>query len=368
MESFVNQTLSGWPYTAARGRKLGLAMVGLGMASRPHALALSELGDIAQVHAAWSPTPSRREAFHAEFGFPIAAGPAAIAADPEIDAVLILTPPNARAELVRTFAHAGKHILMEKPVERTTRAAEAIVAECRAAGVTLGIVFQQRFRDGARALAAMMTTSALGRLGAIRVAIPWWRTQAYYDEPGRGTLARDGGGVLISQAIHVLDLLLSLAGPVAEVQAVAANTSLHRMETEDFVAAALRFANGAPGSLVATTAAFPGGADEISFHCERATARLEAGVLTVHWRDGRVERHGEETGTGGGADPMAFSHAWHKALIVDFIEAIKAGRQPAITGEEALRVHRLIDALLASSADGRSVPVAEETNLERSRA
>jgi predicted dehydrogenase len=339
-------------------------VVGLGMASRPHALALHDLRDVAEVRAIYSPTPSRREKYADAFGFPVALDIAAIAADPAVDAVLILTPPNARADLVRTFAHAGKHILMEKPVERTTAAAEAIVAECRAAGVTLGIVFQQRFRDGARRLGAMLAAGALGPIGAVRVATPWWRTQGYYDEPGRGTLARDGGGVLLSQAIHTLDLLLSLTGPVTEVQAIAATTRLHRMETEDFVAAGLRFANGAPGSLVATTAAFPGGTDEVCLDCENACAELRAGVLTVRWRDGREERHGEETGTGGGADPMAFSHAWHKALIFDFIEAIKTGRQPAITGHAALRVHRLIDALLASSAEGRAVQVVEETNPE----
>jgi predicted dehydrogenase len=338
------------------------------MAARPHALALAEIGDRAEVRAIWSPTSERRALVAAEFGFPEAGGPAVIAADPDIDAVLILTPPNARAELVRTFARSGKHILMEKPVERTTPAAETIVAECAAAGVTLGVVFQQRFRDGARMLSALLATGALGAVGAVRVSIPWWRPQSYYDEPGRGTLARDGGGVLLSQAIHALDLLISLAGPVAEVQALAATTRLHRMETEDFAAAALSFASGVPGSLVASTAAFPGASDEISLDCERASASLASGVLTIRWRDGRVERHGEETGTGGGADPMAFSHASHKALILDFIEAITSGRQPAITGREALRVHRLIDALLASSAAKRVVSVVEETNPEPSRA
>src|SRR5690606_22151086 len=154
-------------------------------------------------------------------------------------------------------------ILMEKPIERTTEAAEAIVATCERQGVSLGIVFQHRFRAGSMRLRALVADGALGPIGCVRLAVPWWRPQTYYDEPGRGTLARDGGGGLISQAIHSIDLMLSLAGPVEEVQSVAGTTRLHRMETEDFVGAGLRFASGAFGSLIATTAAFPGEGEEL---------------------------------------------------------------------------------------------------------
>ena len=268
---------------------------------------------------------------------------------------------RARSWSARLTA-AGKHILMEKPVERTTAAAERIVAASERAGVILGIVFQHRFREGSERLRGLLSENGLGELAAVQLAVPWWRPQAYYDEPGRGTLERDGGGVLISQAIHSLDLMLSFAGPVAEVAALGGTTRLHRMETEDFIAAGLRFAGGALGSLVATTAHYPGEPERLVLTGMKGTATLESGTLSLAFLDGRSERHGETVGTGGGSDPMAFPHDWHKALILDFLDALDQGRPPRIPGREALRVHRLIDALLLSTRDRRAIAVAGDRN------
>jgi predicted dehydrogenase len=198
----------------------------------------------------------------------------------------------------------------------------------------------------------------MGEIAHVELAIPWWRPQAYYDEPGRGTYARDGGGVLITQAIHQLDLMLSLAGPVAEVAAIAGTTRLHRMESEDLVAAGLVFENGALGSLYATTAAFPGHPEQLVIAGTEGSAVLAGGTLDITWHDGRAEQHGESMGCGGGADPMAFPHDWHKAVIADFVAAVREGRPPRVTAEEALRVHLLIDALLASARERRRLPVA----------
>lgn len=337
--------------------KIGVAVVGLGMAAAPHARALRDLSDRVDVRGVFSRDPGRREAFARQYGFPVAESLQDLRDDDSISAALILTPPDARAELVETFASAGKHILMEKPVERTTAAAESIVRSCEAHGVTLGIVFQHRFREASRKLQTLLAGGSLGAMACVQLVVPWWREQSYYDEPGRGTLARDGGGVLISQAIHSLDLMLSLAGPVVEVQAIAGTSRLHRMETEDFVAGGVRFANGALGSISATTAAFPGAAEHIAFDCERASATLHAGELMINWHDGRVETFGESAGTGGGADPMAFPHDLHGALIDDFTDSVRQGRSPAVTGRHALRTHHLIDALLASSAERRAVRV-----------
>jgi UDP-N-acetyl-2-amino-2-deoxyglucuronate dehydrogenase len=175
----------------------------------------------------------------------------------------------------------------------------------------------------------------------------------------RGAGARDGG-VLITQAIHSLDLMLSVTGPVAEVIAVAGTSALHRMETEDVVAGGLVFASGALGSLYATTACFPGAAERLVLTGARGTASLTAGALEIHWHDGRSECVGEATGSGCGADPMAFPHEWHKALITDFLDALELGREPAVNGRAALQVHYLIDALLLSACAGRRVAVNGE--------
>ena len=346
--------------TGHPARRTGVAVVGLGMAAKPHALALKDLAAIVDMRAVYSRNPVERERFAAAYGFPAAGSVEEIAADPGVAIVMLLTPPNARADLVRLFAGAGKHILMEKPVERTTVVAERIVTDCEAAGVSLGIVLQQRFREEVIAARQLLAGGRPGRLAAIRVAVPWWREQSYYDVPGRGSFARDGGGVLISQAIHTLDLMLLLAGPVADVQAIAGTSILHRMESEDFVAAGLRFANGAWGSLVATTAAFPGEPESIVLDCEHASLRLDVGTLTVRWRGGRTETEGGPAASGGGADPMAFSHRWQRALISDFVSSVRDGRPPAVTARQALPAHRLIDALLRSAALKQAVAVAQE--------
>ena len=342
---------------AAAGRRRGLAIIGLGMASTPHVKSLADLADRVEVKAAWSRSPERRAAFAEKFPFPVSGDFEAILADPQIELALVLTPPDARVEIVQRLAAAGKHVLAEKPLERTTPAAESIVEACEQAGVTLGVVFQQRFRAGSERLRALLDDGSLGTLAAVQLVVPWWRPQSYYDVPGRGTLARDGGGVLLTQAVHSLDLMLSLTGPVAEVAAIAGTSAMHRMETEDFVGAGLRFVNGALGGLIATTAAAPGGLERLVLTGTHGTASLEAGTVTVDWLDGRREQHGEPAATGGGADPMAFPHDWHRSVIADFLDAVDQGRQPRISGREALNVHRLIDALLLSAAEGRRAAV-----------
>jgi predicted dehydrogenase len=221
------------------------------------------------------------------------------------------------------------------------------------------MMLQHRFREASLVLKQRIDEGALGRIAAASVAVRWWRPQSYYDEPGRGTLARDGGGVLLTQAIHTLDLFLSLAGPVGEVAAFAGTTPLHRMETEDLVGAALRFRNGALGTLDATTASYPGFPERIEIVGERATAIHAAGGLEIFYQDGRRESAGGAQATGGGADPMAFSHEAHRAAITDFLDAIDEKREPRISGHVALEVHRLIDALLESSREGRAVAVRE---------
>ena len=337
-------------------RIFGLGVVGAGMAAKPHALALNALRDRIAVRGVWRRNRAELDQFCAHYDFPAAESYEALLADPEVDAILVLTPPNAREEIVSAAAKAGKHVLMEKPVERTTAAAERIVASCDAAGVTLGIIFQHRFRAASMALAEKVRSGELGALHAVHLVVPWWRPQqGYYDKPGRGTFAQDGGGVLITQAIHSLDLMLSLTGPVKAVTALAATTGLHQMETEDFVAGGLEFANGAVGGLMATTANFPGSAESLTLNFDKASATLTGGNLTLNWHEGRTENIGEASSSGGGADPMAFPFDWHMAQIAEFADAIRAGRQPVSTGHTALAVHRLIDALIRSGKEGRRV-------------
>ncbi len=339
-----------------------LGVIGLGMASLPHAKSLIALQQAGRIHckAAWSPSVERRQSFNNRWHLPVVDDVASLINDPDIQIVILIIPPDARAEYVRSLARGGKHILMEKPVERTTQAATALVEIADAADVQLGIVFQQRFRDASLRAREVMLQGGLGTLTSVRVEVPWWREQTYYDKVGRGSLDRDGGGVLISQAIHSLDLMLALTGPVVEVAAMAATTAHHSMECEDFVGAALRFENGATGSLVATTAEYPGATERIVIAGSEGTLYLSGAELTIHYRKGDTESLGADTGSGGGADPMDFPHHWHQRLIEDFLDAIEQGRSPAVTGRDSLRVHQLIDALLDSSHRRRHVMLADQ--------
>ena len=244
---------------------------------------------------------------------------------------------------------------MEKPVERDSARATRVIETLEAAGLPCGVTLQHRMRGAAMALKDRLATGDLGGIGTVDVRVPWWRDQSYYDAPGRGTYARDGGGVLLTQAIHTLDLMLHLCGPVTAVQAMTATSRLHAMEAEDFATAGLVFADGALGSVMASTAQFPGAAEEIVISAEHGTARLMGDSLTIHRRDGSTEEIAGAAETGGGADPMAFTHGWHQAVIEDFAAALSEARAPAITGRSALAVHRLIDAIARSSAEGRRV-------------
>jgi UDP-N-acetyl-2-amino-2-deoxyglucuronate dehydrogenase len=337
-------------------KRFGLAVIGAGMGAKPHALALQSLKESIEVIGVYRRNRAELDQFCATYGFPAAESYEALLTDPRVEAVLVLTTPNAREGIVAAAAQAGKHVLMEKPVERTLAAAERIVATCDAAKVTLGIIFQHRFRRASKILTGMVAEDRFGPLEAVHLVVPWWRPQqGYYDQPGRGTFEQDGGGVLITQAIHSLDLMLSLCGDVSAVTAMARTTRLHRMETEDFVSAGLEFASGAVGAVMATTASFPGGPESLTLNFAEATATLTAGNLTIRTMDGQTITEGEASQGGGGADPMAFPFDWHAAQIADFAEAVRDGRHPVSTGHTALRVHRLIDAMMRSAAEGKRV-------------
>lgn len=329
--------------------RVGIGIIGLGPAAEPHARCLQVLDGRVEVRAAATRRAARAAAFAARFPFPVTTDTASVIDDPMIQAVLILTPPAAHHDLaVQCFA-AGKHVLLEKPLDTEIGRAAATVAAGRAAGRRMGVVLQHRFRPGARRLAAILAAGGLGAVQAAQMTVPWWRPQSYYDEPGRGTLARDGGGVLLTQAIHTLDLFRALVGVESVQAAVARTTALHRMETEDWVAALLRLGNGAPGTLMATTAAHPGGPERIEIIGTGGTARLVGGTLEMAPLEGPGETVLAEGPTGSGANIMDFPIDAHLALLTDFLDAIEQDRDPLVTGEEALASQRLVAAILAAA-------------------
>ncbi len=341
-------------------QRLGIGIIGLGLAVKPHALALRELGERAQVIGGYSPTPERRREFERTYAFPSVDSPQALLTDPRVDAVLILTPPRSHAELAIEAARAGKHVLLEKPIDVTFERARAVVDAVEQAGRKLGIVFQYRFRPATATLHELIEAGELGDLLSVSASVRWWRPPEYFAQPGRGTLARDGGGVLLTQSIHTLDVMLHLAGPAQRVAAMCRTSPLRKIDTEDIGCAAVQFRSGAVGVVDATTVAYPGYPERIDLAGTRGSAVLEAERLEVHRQGREVLRVEGALAGGGGADPMAFSHQPHRRLIEDFLDAVHSGREPRSSGRSALAVHALIDAMLASSASGRSVEVGSE--------
>lgn len=335
-----------------------MGVVGLGMAAKPHAPALADLRDTVEVAGAFSPSPERRAAFAAGTGFPVVSSLEALLEDPSVDALLVLTPPLTHLELVKRCAAAGKRVLLEKPLEPRLSDAVALVETMEEADLRLGVVFQHRFRLAVRRLRAALEEGMIGEPTAASVDVRWWRPPSYYAEKGRGTKSRDGGGVLITQAIHSLDVYCSLAGPIAEVACFTATSPTRTIDTEDTAAGSARFVNGAIGTIGATTAAHPGFPERIELTGTRGTATLVGNDLRVSCHGGREVVVNESGATGGGSDPMAFDRGPHRDLIADFVAATREDRPCATNGRSALVVHRLIDALLRSAEERRFVAVS----------
>jgi UDP-N-acetyl-2-amino-2-deoxyglucuronate dehydrogenase len=338
-----------------------IAVVGLGMALRPHLQSLRELSERVEIAACFAPSAERRARFGKDNpDLPLAEDLDRILADRRIDLVLLLTPPTTHLELVERCAAAGKHVLLEKPVEVTAERARKATAAMERAGKRFGVVLQHRFRKASRRLAELVRGGELGALVSASAYIRWWRSPEYFAQPGRGMKARDGGGVLLTQAIHTLDLFQSLTGPVTRASAMARTSPLRKIDTEDIVCAAIEFGNGAVGAIDATTVSYPGFPERIELACENGTAVLSVETLEVLWKDGRTERLEGSSAGGGGADPMAFSHEAHKALITDFLDAVDQGRDPVVSGREAVKVQVLIESLLRSSAEERPIDVKQD--------
>jgi predicted dehydrogenase len=322
-------------------RRQGVALIGLGMAAAAHARSLLDLADRSEVIWACSRSEERCRRFAGSFSFPTTTDVERAMTDDRVEAVLLLTPASTHLALASKALNAGKHVLVEKPLALKAAEADTLVELACRQDLRLGVVLQTRFRDSSRRLAALIEDGSLGALMAGDCRVARWRPQSYYDEPGRGTYARDGGGVLLTQAIHALDLLRFLVGSIEVVASIATTTGLHRMECEDYAAALLRLGRDVPGSFVASTASFPELPDRIELVYSQATARLEGSALEIQYYDGRREALAAPQAGGRAAD-----HGAHRALIADFLDAIEEGRNPLVDGAEAAATQHLIEAIL----------------------
>jgi predicted dehydrogenase len=340
----------------------GFGIIGCGMIADFHARAIKELKK-GKLIGCFDNNYSAAERLAAKYGAQPFADLQQMVADQRVDVVTVCTPSGAHLEPAAKAAQAGCHVIVEKPLEITVRRCERIIAACEKHGVTLSTVFPSRFARSAQLLKSAVQTGRFGRLTLASAAVKWYRTQAYFDNGGwRGTWALDGGGALMNQAIHSVDLLTWMMGSVAEVTAVTDTLGHERIEVEDTAVALLRFACGALGVIEASTAAYPGWSKRIEIHGTNGSARLEEDKITA-WQfakmtsaDKKIAVAASEPQTDGGAgDPSAITHAGHATQFNDVLKAIEKQRPPSIDGREGRRSVQIIQAIYKSAATGKPV-------------
>jgi UDP-N-acetyl-2-amino-2-deoxyglucuronate dehydrogenase len=342
---------------------VGIGIIGTGMISKFHARAIGDTRG-AKLVACYNRTPTKAEKFAEEFGCQAYGSLDEMLADPKVHAVTITTASGAHMEPAVAAARAGKHVIIEKPLEITLKRCDTIINECEKNGVKLSTVFQSRFHDSSLKLKQAVDAGRFGRMTLGDAYVKWWRSQEYYDSGAwRGTWKLDGGGALMNQAIHTVDLLMWLMGPVEKVQAFTATLAHDRIEVEDVAAATLTFANGALGVIEASTGVFPGFLKRIELHGTQGSAVLEEEDIKS-WQFAKKARGDEQIiaamskkkSTGGGAaDPAAIGHHGHATQFADFVKSIKNDTTPAIDGPEARKSVEVILAIYKSAASGKAV-------------
>lgn len=263
-------------------------------------------------------------------------------ADPQVDVVLILTASGMHADMGIQAAKAGKHVIVEKPIDVFVEKAEALVQACEEAGVSLSCIFQHRYDEDVAALKAAIQEGKLGQLYGGCCHTKWYRPQEYYDMVDwRGTLALDGGGALMNQGIHQLDLFQYLLGDVEEVFAYKGTFGHERIETEDLCVAALKFKSGAIGLMEASTVAKPGFDTRIDVNGEKGSVVLRDNVA-AHWCiDGEEPRTAHVTGDA------------HRRQLQEIADSIREGRPSLVSGKEALKALRIAAAIYRSAESGK---------------
>ena len=347
----------------------GFGIIGCGMISRFHAKAIAELED-AELVACTDEITAAADRLAEETDCRSDHALQDLLSDRNIDLVAIGTPSGAHREPALAAIEAGKHIVVEKPLEITPQRCVEIINAAEKRGVVVSTVFQSRFHASSIELKRAVDTGRFGRLTLGGAYVKWYRTQEYYDSGvWRGTWKMDGGGALMNQAVHSVDLLTWLMGPVVEVRAHTATLAHERIEVEDVAVASLRFANGALGTIEATTAAYPGLLKRIEIHGTHGSAVIEEEDIKV-WdfadeneRDPEIrEKLGAKTKTGGGAaDPAAIGHHGHVVQFRDVLTAIQNGARPSIDGHEGRRSVEIICAIYESAKSGKPVALPIST-------
>ena len=274
----------------------------------------------------------------------------------DIDAVSICTPNGTHADFGITAALAGKHVLVEKPIDVSLEKADALITTCQTQGVKLGIIFQRRYSEGVVALKQLLAEGKLGKLLFGGCYFKLYRSQQYYDSATwRGTWDVDGGGVLMNQGIHYIDMLQFLMGPVSEVTARCGTFGHVDIEVEDTAASAITFQSGALGVIEGTTCAYPGLVSRVDIYGTEGTAIIENDILTsVQLKSGYVYSGASSTDNAGVSSPE-ISSEFHERQFADMVMAIQSDTEPAISGREGRKSLEIILSIYQAAFTGQRV-------------
>ncbi|WP_057937391.1 Gfo/Idh/MocA family protein [Algoriphagus resistens] len=331
-------------------RKLKIGIIGTGAITGKHADAIAEIEN-AELVALCSSSPERAKAAQEKFGIDTYADVSAFLTHPELDIVCICTASGHHLEAGLLAAKAGKHLLIEKPIEINLNRADQLIEVCEENSVKLGVIFQNRFSADYLKLKVAVKEGRFGKLLMGNAHVNWYRAPEYYgNSPWKGTLEGDGGGAFMNQGIHTFDLLLDVMGDVKSVFAKV-KTALHSIEGEDLGVAIVTFGNKALGNITASTALYPGLPERLEIFGKNGSAVLEAGKL-VQWSIQGEESEpistGKNSGTGA-ADPMAIGHALHKTQWEHFLNAVEKNGPVLVEGKMARKSVELIRAIYKSS-------------------
>ena len=337
-------------------RKFKFGIVGMGAIGDLHAKCILEIEE-AELAAIQCRTVSKGENLSKTLNVDYHPDYRDLIAREDIDIVDICLPSGMHMEPAVEAAKAGKHVIVEKPIDVTLERADEIIDTCRECGVKLACIFQSRFAQPTRSLKEAVDNGELGRLVLGDAYIKWHRPQGYYDSTDwRGTIKGDGGAALINQSIHTIDLLQWVMGPVKRIYGKTA-THTHKIEGEDVGLGILEFENLALGVIEGSTSIYPGFAQRLEIHGEKGSIILESDEIKSWIIQGKeqVQPEGEKSDGTGASDPMAIGYIKHKRQIQDMIDAIKEDREPFVNGEEGRKALEIVLGIYKSSKVAKPV-------------
>ncbi len=336
-------------------------IIGSGVIAATHAEAISQLSD-ARLVAIADVIPTRAQKLAAQYKVNAYDDPGEMLRRDTLDVVCICTPSGMHGEHATLAMRSGCHVVVEKPMEIRREAMDEMLKVQLQQGVKLTVISQHRFDPATRRVHDLVTHKALGKLVLGNVIVPWWRSQAYYDSGNwRGTWELDGGGILMNQSIHSIDLLQWLMGPVASLYAYT-STLVHKIEVEDVASVTLRFTNGALGVISATTGAYPGLGARIEVYGDKGSAVIDndrLAQLKLADESENISTSQPEGASGNtGADPAALNVESHRLQIADLLRAIREGGAPLVDGHAGYRPVEIILAIYESARTKKEVVLA----------